>query len=234
LTGVVTPEAEPARILVVDDEENIRYLLDSAFRHFGLTVATADTGQAAVAAAGEFRPDAIVLDVMLPDLDGFEVLRRLRGDGITAPVLFLTARDATADIVKGLTTGGDDYVVKPFSLEELLARLTVLLRRVGRGRAETLRCADLELDDGAHLVTRGGVEIDLSPTEYKLLRYLLVNTGRVLSRAQILDHVWAYDFGGESNIVELYVSYLRKKLDAHGPSLIRTVRGAGYVLRAPT
>ena len=180
------------------------------------------------------RPDLIVLDVMLPDLDGFEVCRRLRSDGDRTPVLFLTARDATEDKVRGLTLGGDDYLVKPFSLEELVARITAVLRRAGvdRRRRRGSRCADLEMDDDAHRVTRGGAEVALSPTEYNLLRYLLVNQGRVVSKAQILDHVWQYDFGGDGGVVETYIGYLRRKLDTAEPRLIHTIRGVGYTLRA--
>jgi two-component system, OmpR family, response regulator len=169
--------------------------------------------------------------VMLPDLDGFEVVRRLRSDGMRTPVLFLTAKDTTSDFVRGLTLGGDDYVAKPFSLEELVARIKALLRRAGHGDVTVLHCDDLELDDGAHRVSRAGTDIDLSPTEYKLLRYLLANSGRVMSRAQILDHVWAYDFGGDSNVVDIYISYLRRKIDTLGTPLIKTVRGVGYTLR---
>src|SRR5918999_3690008 len=172
-------------------------------------------------------------DVMLPDLDGFEVCRRLRTNGSRTPVLFLTARDSTEDKVRGLTLGGDDYLVKPFSLEELVARVHALLRRAGLSRnGSMMRCADLEMDDDAHRVTRGGTEVSLSPTEYNLLRYLLINKGRVLSKAQILDHVWQYDFGGDGGVVETYIGYLRRKLDQREPKLIPTIRGVGYTLRA--
>ena len=179
-----------------------------------------------------FRPDLVVLDVMLPDLDGFEVCRRLRADGIRVPVVFLTARDATEDKVRGLTLGGDDYVTKPFSLEELVARVRSVLRRAGHGdgRSSRLEFADLELDEDTHEVRRSGGLVELSPTEFKLLRYLMLNPNRVLSKAQILDHVWEYDFGGDANVVETYISYLRKKLDRVGPPLIHTVRGVGYRL----
>jgi two-component system OmpR family response regulator len=177
-------------------------------------------------------PDLIVLDVMMPDLDGFEVCRRLRNGGVRTPVLFLTARDATDDKVRGLTLGGDDYLVKPFSLDELVARISAVLRRSGLTRAtEPLRCADLEMDDDAHVVRRAGAEVPLSPTEYNLLRFLLANQGRVLSKPQILDHVWQYDFGGDGGVVETYIGYLRKKVDAVEPRLIQTVRGFGYALR---
>jgi two-component system OmpR family response regulator len=217
---------------VVDDEENITFLLDSALRHFGFDVRVAANGRDAIAAVESFSPDVVLLDVMLPDLDGFEIVRRLRLDGTKVPVLFLTARDATEDKVRGLTLGGDDYVTKPFSLEEVVARIQVILRRQGTvtGSAQ-LSFADLELDDDAHVVRRGGQVIELSPTEYNLLRFLLVNAGRVLSRNQILDHVWQYDFGGHATVVETYISYLRKKIDKLGPPLIQTVRGVGYSLR---
>jgi two-component system, OmpR family, response regulator len=222
-----------AKILVVDDEDNITYLLGTALRHFGFEVETAATGREALGKGEDFRPDLVMLDVMLPDLDGFEVCRRLRGGGLTMPVLFLTARDGTEDKVRGLTLGGDDYVTKPFSLEEVVARVRAILRRVGHGRLEeaTLTYGDLELDDDAHQVRRAGELIELSPTEYKLLRYLLANSGRVLTKAQILDHVWEYDFGGEATVVETYISYLRKKIDRFDPPLIQTVRGIGYALR---
>jgi two-component system OmpR family response regulator len=229
MTATASP---PARVLVVDDEDNITFLLTTALRHFGFAVEAAADGRTALQAARGGAHDVILLDVMLPDLDGFEVCRRLRGDGIDTPVLFLTARDGTEDTVRGLTLGGDDYVTKPFSLEEVVARISALLRRNGR-RADSpaLALADLEMDDDAHVVRRAGERIELSPTEYKLLRYLLVNAGRVLSRAQILDHVWEYDFGGNASVVETYVSYLRKKVDRFAPPLIQTVRGVGYTLR---
>jgi two-component system OmpR family response regulator len=223
----------PPRLLVVDDEENIRYLLVTALRHAELEVAEAATGGEAIDTAREFRPDVLLLDVMLPDVDGFEVCRRMRSDGLRAPVIFLTARDATEDKVRGLSLGGDDYVTKPFSLEELLARVRVALRRSGAApdARSRLEFADLEMDEDAHRVWRAGTPVELSPTEFKLLRFLLLNPGRVLSRAQILDHVWEYDFGGVANVVETYISYLRKKLDPLGDALIHTVRGVGYVLR---
>ena len=220
------------RVLVVDDEENITFLLDSALRHFGYDVVVCSNGRDAITQAEKFAPDVVLLDVMLPDLDGFEVVRRLRLEGNKVPVLFLTARDATEDKVRGLTLGGDDYVTKPFSLEEVVARIKVILRRQGTttGSAQ-LTFADLEMDDEAHVVRRAGQVIELSPTEYNLLRFLLVNSGRVLSRNQILDHVWQYDFGGHATVVETYISYLRKKIDKLGPPLIQTVRGVGYSLR---
>jgi len=226
--------AMAARVLVVDDEDNITFLLDAALRHFGFEVRVASDGRGALKEVEQFAPDVMLLDVMLPDLDGFEVVRRLRLDGVQVPVLFLTARDAVDDKVRGLTLGGDDYVTKPFSLEEVVARIQVLLRRQGVGAASAkLALADLELDDDAHVVRRAGQVIDLSPTEYNLLRFLLVNAGRVLSRNQILDHVWQYDFGGHATVVETYISYLRKKIDRLGPPLIHTVRGVGYSMRVP-
>ena len=225
------------RLLLVDDEDNLRSMLQAALRHSGFDVHPAANGRDAIAAVPEVDPDVIVLDVMLPDLDGFEVCKRLRAGGLRAPVLFLTARDATEDKVRGLTLGGDDYLVKPFSLEELVARINALLRRSGLALPDehVLRLDDLEIDDHAHEVRRGGVEITLSPTEYNLLRFLLQNAGRVMSKAQILDHVWQYDFGGEGGVVETYIGYLRRKLDPTGeaPKLIHTVRGFGYTIRAP-
>ena len=223
------------RLLLVDDEDNLRSMLEAALRHNGFEVDSVANGRDALEAVSTSRPDLIVLDVMLPDLDGFEVCRRLRADGARTPVLFLTARDATEDKVRGLTLGGDDYLVKPFSLEELVARAQAVLRRAGLAREDdtVLRCADLELDDDAHRVTRAGVEIQLSPTEYNLLRYLLLNQGRVLSKAQILDHVWSYDFGGDGGVVETYIGYLRRKVDTADPRLIQTIRGVGYTLRLP-
>jgi two-component system, OmpR family, response regulator len=220
------------RILLVDDEENLRTMLAAALAHSRFEVETAVDGREALAKVPKFLPDLILLDVMMPDLDGFEVCRRLRTSAVKTPIVFLTARDDTDDKVRGLTTGGDDYLVKPFSLEELVARIDAVLRRTRPQLANrVLRCAGLELDDDAHRVTRGGAEIPLSPTEFNLLRFLLANQGRVLSRAQILDHVWDYDFDGDGRIVETYVAYLRRKLDPHGPRLIQTVRGIGYCLR---
>ncbi len=220
------------RLLLVDDEENLRSMLEAALRHNGFHVDTAANGREALAAVGVHQPDLILLDVMMPDLDGFEVCRRLRTDGVKTPVLFLTARDATEDKVRGLTLGGDDYLVKPFSLDELVARVNAVLRRTGAAQDQAvLRIADLVMDDDAHRVTRGGQDVALSPTEYNLLRFLLLNQGRVLSKAQILDHVWQYDFGGEGGVVETYIGYLRRKLDTTEPRLIHTLRGVGYTLR---
>jgi len=230
--GMVTTET--ARVLVVDDEQSITQLVSTVLRYEGFEVETASDGRAAVQAARTFRPDLVVLDVMLPDLDGFEVYRRLANGSSAVPVLFLTARDSTEDRVHGLTLGADDYVGKPFSLEELVARVRAVLRRTRGGASDggVLRYADLELDEDAHEVTRGGRAIELTPTEFNLLRYLLANAGRVVSKAQILDHVWRYDFGGDSSVVETYISYLRKKVDAGGEEpLIQTVRGFGYALR---
>ncbi len=233
LAGMSRAGAERrSRVLVVDDEENITFLLDSALRHFGFEVNVATNGRDALRTVEQFDPDVMLLDVMLPDLDGFEVVRRLRMDGLKVPVLFLTARDTVDDKVRGLTLGGDDYVTKPFSLEEVVARIQVILRRSGMASGSAkLSLADLEMDDDAHVVRRGGQVVELSPTEYKLLRFLLLNAGRVLSRHQILDHVWQYDFGGHATVVETYISYLRKKVDSLGPPLIQTVRGVGYTAR---
>ena len=224
------------RVLVVDDEPSITDLVALALRYEGFTVEKAATGRSALAAVGRFKPDLIVLDVMLPDLSGLDVLRRLSAEGRRVPVIFLTARDATEDKVHGLTVGGDDYVTKPFSIEELVARVRAVLRRHGDDveRGSKLTFADLELDDDAHEVRRAGEVIELTPTEYRLLRYLLANAGRVVTRNQILDHVWDYDFGGEASVLETYVSYLRRKVDRRDPQLIQTVRGVGYVLRLPS
>ena len=233
--GPVTATSRDPRVLVVDDEENIRFLLTSALHHAGFESAVAENGRQALAELKAFRPDAVLLDVMLPDLDGFEVCRRMRADGDRTAVIFLTAHDATEDKVRGLTLGGDDYVTKPFSLEEVVARVRVVLRRMGLDPSANARLSylDLEMDQDAYRVWRGGDLVELSPTEFKLLRYFLLNPDRVLSRAQILDHVWDYDFGGGANVVETYVSYLRRKLDGSGPQLIQTVRGVGYALRSP-
>jgi two-component system OmpR family response regulator len=226
--------ATKARLLVVDDEPNIVELLSAALRYAGFEVATATSGNEALQVAERWKPDLLVLDVMLPDLDGFSVVRQLRGRRRAVPVVFLTAKDANEDKVMGLTVGGDDYVTKPFSLEEMVARIRAVLRRT-QGTTEVTRLVtgDLELDEDSHEVWRGGTPVALSPTEFKLLRYLMVNAGRVLSKAQILDHVWNYDFDGNSNIVESYISYLRRKVDLVEPHLIHTLRGVGYVLRVP-
>ena len=221
------------RALIVDDEENIRFLVGSALELAGFEARTAASGNEALNLVEHFRPDTIVLDVMLPDLDGFAVLQRLRDRGVTAPVIFLTARDSTEDRVRGLTTGGADYQVKPFAIAELVARVKLRLDQADAdGYSATLRCADLELDPAAHRVSRADNQVHLSPTEYKLLHYLLVNAGRVLSRAQILDHVWSYDFDGDSSVVDTYISYVRRKIDTVEPKLIHTIRGVGFTLRA--
>jgi two-component system, OmpR family, response regulator len=228
------PDGSRLRVLVVDDEANIAELISMALRYEGFDVRAAHTGTRAVAAAKEFRPDVVVLDIMLPDFDGLEVLRRMRATEPDVPVVFLTARDAVEDRVAGLTAGGDDYVTKPFSLEELVARLRGLLRRSGARQAvtsSTLVVGDLELDEDSHEVFRSGEEISLTATEFELLRFLMRNPRRVLSKAQILDRVWNYDFGGQANVVELYISYLRKKVDAGRAPMIHTMRGAGYVLK---
>ena len=224
-----------SRVLVVDDEPNITDLVATALRYEGFEVETASTGRAALDEVQAARPDLLVLDVMLPDIDGFEIARRIRQDGRRVPILFLTAKDATEDKVRGLTLGGDDYVTKPFSLEELVARVRAVLRRVSDREQTSSRLAfsDLELDEETHEVFRGKTPIDLTPTEFKLLRYFLLNPRRVLSKSQILDYVWEYDFGGDANVVETYVSYLRKKIDVFGPPLIHTLRGVGYSLRMP-
>jgi len=222
------------RVLVVDDEPNIVDVISMALRYEGFEVASAATGAEALSAVRAVRPHLMLLDVMLPDMEGFEIARRLGAERARVPIIFLTARDATEDRVRGLTVGGDDYVTKPFSLEELVARVRALLRRSGAagGDSHLLTFADVELDDDAHEVTRGGALVELTPTEYRLLRYLMLNPRRVLSRAQLLEHVWDYDFGGDARVLETYVSYLRRKLDEHGPPLVHTVRGVGYVLRA--
>jgi len=226
-------------VLIVDDEPNICALLSVTLRLINFDIRVASGGHEALAVAVEFEPDLVVLDVMLPDLDGFQVAKGLRtGSGPHVPVLFLTARDAVEDRISGLTVGADDYVTKPFSLEEVVLRIRAILRRSrvepsDGDDAGVLRYADVELDEDAHEVRRGGRLIDLSPTEFNLLRYLLVNAGRVVSKAQILDRVWNYDFGGDGRIVESYVYYLRKKIDRWEPPLIHTVRGVGYALRLP-
>lgn len=232
--GSATPEA---RVLVVDDEENIVELLSVSLKFQGFEVATARTGAEAIDTARSFRPDAVILDVMMPVMDGFDAVKRLRADGCDAPVLFLTARDAVADRVAGLTLGADDYVTKPFSLEEVVARLRALMRRAGTALAAEpepiLHVGDLSLNEDSHEVLRAGVEIELTATEFELLRFLMRNPRRVVSKSQILDRVWNYDFGGKSSVVELYISYLRKKIDAGREPLIHTVRGVGYMIKAP-
>ena len=221
------------RVLVVDDEPSIVDAVATSLRYEGFTVDEAMTGRRALAQAQEDPPDLVILDVMLPDLDGLEVTRRLRADGIRVPILFLTARDSLQDKLAGLTVGGDDYVTKPFALAEIIARVHAILRRTGYESDDdgVLRFADVELDESAHEVRRGGNEIQLTATEFNLLRYFMLNPRRVLSKSQILDHVWHYDFGGDGNVVETYVSYLRKKLERHGPPLIHTIRLVGYTLR---
>jgi two-component system OmpR family response regulator len=228
------PDGAPLRVLVVDDEVNIAELISMALRYEGFDVSTAHTGAKAVSTARSVGPDAVVLDMMLPGFDGLEVLRRMRATDPDVPVVFLTARDAVEDRIAGLTAGGDDYVTKPFSLEALAARWRGLLRRTGARRAEegsVLTVGDLELDEDSHEVRRSGDEITLTATEFELLRFLMRNPKRVLSKAQILDRVWNYDFGGQANVVELYISYLRKKVDAGREPMIHTMRGAGYVLK---
>jgi two-component system OmpR family response regulator len=237
-SGGRADDARATRVLVVDDEPNISALLSATLRLVAYEVRVAESGHAALVAVEEFEPDLVVLDVMLPDLDGFDVARRLRAAGRGVPVLFLTARDALEDRISGLTAGADDYVTKPFSLEEVVLRIRAILRRSRpeldeQADAGVLRYADLELFEDAHEVRRAGRLVDLSPTEFNLLRYLLINAGRVVSKAQILDRVWKYDFGGDGRIVESYVYYLRRKIDKSDPPLIHTVRGVGYALRLP-
>jgi two-component system OmpR family response regulator len=226
-----------ARLLVVEDDANIVELLSASLRFAGFEVAAATDGQQALRVAREFRPDLMVLDVMMPGIDGFEVVRRLTSEGNRCPVLFLTARDAVEDKITGLTVGGDDYVTKPFSLDEVIARIRAVLRRSASApnapAAERLRFTDIELDDETHEAWKDGELVSLSPTEFKLLRYFMQNAGRVLSKAQILDNIWNYDFGGDANVVESYVSYLRRKIDTTEPRLLHTLRGVGYVLRLP-
>ena len=228
------PDGTALRVLTVDDEPSLTELLAMAMRYEGWEVTTAATGTEAVQAARAVKPDAIVLDMMLPDFDGLEVMRRIRTEQPDVPVIFLTAKDGVADRITGLTAGGDDYVTKPFSLEEVIARLRGLLRRSGATTVQPdtqLVVGDLILDEDSHEVTRAGENINLTATEFELLRYLMRNPKRVLSKAQILDRVWNYDFGGQANVVELYISYLRKKIDAGRSPMIHTMRGAGYVLR---
>jgi two-component system, OmpR family, response regulator len=230
-------DSTEARLLVVDDEPNILELLSASLRFAGFDVATANNGNDALKVAASYRPDLVVLDVMMPGIDGFEVVRRMRMDEQRVPVLFLTAKDATEDKITGLTLGGDDYITKPFSLEEVIARIRAVLRRLASAPAaapsSTLAFGDIELNDDTHEVFKDGKPVDLSPTEFKLLRYFLQNPTRVLSKAQILDHVWHYDFGGDANVVESYVSYLRRKIDTTEPRLLHTIRSVGYVLRQP-
>ena len=227
--------ADPPRVLVVDDEPNIVDVITMALRFQGFSVESAGTGASAISAVGSFHPHLIVLDVMLPDMEGFDVAERLGAQRARVPIIFLTARDATDDKIRGLTLGGDDYVTKPFSLEELVARIRTILRRSGMSDSDSSRLtfADLELDEDTHEVSRAGNNVELTATEYRLLRYLMLNPRRVLTRSQLLEHVWEYDFGGDARVLETYVSYLRKKLDKHGPPLIHTVRGVGYALRQP-
>lgn len=228
-------DGSPIRVLVVDDEASLTDLLQMALRYEGWEIKTAADGSSAIATARDFRPDAIVLDIMLPDIDGLQVLQRLRADGNDVPVLFLTAKDALDDRIAGLTAGGDDYVTKPFSLEEVVARLRGLIRRstltVDANESPVLVVGDLELDEDSHEVRRAGRLIELTATEFELLRYLMRNTRRVVSKSQILDRVWDYDFGGKSSVVEIYISYLRKKIDAEGSPMLHTVRGAGYMIK---
>ena len=239
--GVSGPDRDDAprgaKVLVVDDEENIRELLSVSLKFQGYQVDTAADGPSAIDKCRTRKPDVLILDVMMPGMDGFGLLRRLRADGVEAPALFLSARDSVADKVNGLTIGGDDYVTKPFSLEEVVARLQVLLRRSGFGEetktSSKITFADIELDDETHEVFKAGKPVQLSPTEFTLLRYFMVNAGTVLSKPRILDHVWNYDFGGDVNVVESYVSYLRRKLDYGEKPLIHTLRGVGYVMREP-
>lgn len=227
--------AGKATVLVVDDEASIVDAVTTSLRYEGYEVEVASTGRAALLAAHEKSPDLVILDVMLPDLDGFEVTRRLRAEGMQAPILFLTAKDALEHKVTGLSVGGDDYVTKPFALAEIIARTRAILRRTGAGGDDTevLRFADVEMEEAAHEVRRAGVPIHLTATEFNLLRYFMRNPRQVLSKAQILDNVWHYDFDGDANVVEIYVGYLRRKLEKHGPPLIRTVRLVGYILREP-
>jgi two-component system OmpR family response regulator len=232
---MATETADAIRVLVVDDEPNIVDVISMALRYEGFAVETAANGREAIAAVSSYRPHLMVLDIMLPDMEGFDVARRLGAERSDVPIVFLTARDTTEDKVRGLTSGGDDYVTKPFSLEELVARIRTILRRTGAGAPESNRLAfaDLELDDDTREVTRDGRAIELTATEYRLLRYLMLNPRRVLTRPQLLDHVWDYDFGGDARVLETYISYLRKKVDAEGEPLIHTVRGVGYSLRLP-
>ncbi len=230
------------KVLVVDDEPNIRELVEVALKFHGCAVAVSASGKDALHQAEIYEPDLMILDVMLPDMDGFEVCRTLRAEGNDVPVIFLTARDTTSDTIRGLTLGGDDYVTKPFSVEALVARVRAVLRRTTRphgsdgqlaGDAELLTVGDLELDEEHWVVHRGGTQVELSPTEFRLLAYLMRNQGRMLTRQQLLENVWGWEFAGQSQVVETYVSYLRRKLDPLGPPLIHTQRGVGYSLRPP-
>ena len=231
----LTIDPQGVRVLVVDDEDYITDLIAVGLRFVGFDVDTAADGREALAKVADTRPDLVVLDVSMPGMDGLEVVQRLRRDGVSTPIVFLTARDAPADRVKGLHLGGDDYITKPFSLEELLARIEAILRRVSPNERWTreLSVDDLTIDRDGRAVRRAGQRIDMSRTEFNLLEFLMMNAGRVVSKQQILEYVWQYDFGGESSVVETYISYLRKKLDALGPSMIHTMRGVGYVLRSP-
>ena len=228
-------DGSPIRVLVVDDEASLTDLLQMALRYEGWEIKTAADGSSAIATARDFRPDAVVLDIMLPDIDGLQVLQRMRADGNDVPVLFLTAKDSLDDRIAGLTAGGDDYVTKPFSLEEVVARLRGLIRRstltADANESPVLVVGDLELDEDSHEVRRAGRLIELTATEFELLRYLMRNPRRVVSKSQILDRVWDYDFGGKSSVVEIYISYLRKKIDAEGAPMLHTVRGAGYMIK---
>ena len=228
---------DPTRVLVVDDEPNITELVSIGLRYEGFDVSSAHDGRGALRAVRELKPELVILDVTMPDIDGLEVVRRMRAENIWVPVIFLTARDAVEDKIAGLTVGGDDYIAKPFSLDELVARVRAMVRRnhlaARREDSGVLRYADLVLDEDRLEVSRGSRLISLTPTEFRLLRFLMLNAGRVLSKAQILDHVWQYDFGGDGNVVETFISYLRKKIDVEEPTLIQTVRGFGYTLRAP-
>ena len=227
----------PTRVLVVDDELNITELVSLGLRYEGFDVGAAGGGREALRAIREFKPELVILDVTMPDIDGLEVVRRMRAEGLWVPVIFLTARDATEDKIAGLTVGGDDYLAKPFSLDELIARVRAMVRRnslsARQASSGVLRYADLVLDEDRLEVSRGARPITLTPTEFRLLRFLMLNAGRVLSKSQILDHVWEYDFGGGGNVVETFISYLRKKVDVEEPPLIQTVRGFGYSLRSP-
>jgi two-component system OmpR family response regulator len=234
-TRLTRADGSPVRVLVVDDEASLTDLLQMALRYEGWEIRTAAEGVKAVTIAREFKPDAVVLDIMLPDIDGLQVLQRLRADGSDVPVLFLTAKDALDDRIAGLTAGGDDYVTKPFSLEEVVARLRALIRRSSltteTNDSPVITVGDLELNEDSHEVRRAGRPIELTATEFELLRYLMRNPRRVVSKTQILDRVWSYDFGGRSSVVEIYISYLRKKIDVDASPMIHTVRGAGYMLK---